>query len=91
MDYSLQAPAKKVEGAQHPDRDGQFRYINRVAQESREASEPVVSIDCKKKELVGQKANGVGSTSPKAPPSGSTSTTSPTPRWERPYPSASMT
>ncbi|MCA1676657.1 MAG: ISAzo13 family transposase, partial [Actinobacteria bacterium] len=58
MGYSLQAPAKALEGAQHPDRDGQFRYLNRLATERVQRCEPVVSIDCKKKELVGQKTNG---------------------------------
>jgi hypothetical protein len=68
MDYSLQAPAKAVEGAQHPDRDEQFGYINRLAGERLESSEPVVSIDCKKKELVGQKANGGKEYQPKGSP-----------------------
>jgi hypothetical protein len=58
MAYSLQAPAKQLEGAGHPDRNEQFNYINGLAGERLAASEPVVSIDCKKKELVGQKANG---------------------------------
>ena len=58
MGYSLQATAKTVEGAQHPDRDAQFRYINRLAGERLAGDEPVVSVDCKKKELVnGTKAN----------------------------------
>ncbi len=58
MGYSLQATAKTVEGAQHPDRDAQFRYINRLAGERLAGGEPVVSVDCKKKELVnGTKAN----------------------------------
>ncbi len=68
MDYSLQAPAKQLEGAQHPDRDGQFRYLNRLAGEHLDASQPVISIDCKKKELVGQKANGGKEYQPKASP-----------------------
>ena len=58
MGYSLQATAKTVEGAQHPDRNAQFEYINRVAGERIGSGEPVVSVDCKKKELVnGRKAN----------------------------------
>ncbi len=48
MDYSLQADAKTVEGAQHPDRGAQFAYINRLATERLAAGEPVVSVDCKK-------------------------------------------
>ena len=58
MGYSLQANAKVTEGAQHPDRDGQFRYINDTAAEHLAASQPVISIDCKKKENVGDYANG---------------------------------
>lgn len=58
LGYSLQANAKVTEGAQHPDRDGQFRYINKVAGEHLGAGQPVISIDCKKKELVGDYANG---------------------------------
>ncbi len=58
MGYSLQATAKTVEGAQHPDRNAQFEYINRLATERLTAGEPVISVDCKKKELVnGRKAN----------------------------------
>jgi hypothetical protein len=58
MGYSLQATAKTVEGAQHPDRDAQFRYINGLAGERLSAGEPVISVDSKKKELVnGTKAN----------------------------------
>jgi len=58
LDYSLQANAKVTEGAQHPDRDGQFRYINGVAKAHLTAGQPVVSVDCKKKELIGDYANG---------------------------------
>jgi hypothetical protein len=58
MGYSLQATVKAAEGAQHADRDGQFRYINDLAGERLAAGEPVISVDCKKKELVnGTKAN----------------------------------
>lgn len=58
MGYSLQATAKTVEGAQHPDRDGQFRYINDLAAQRLAAGGPVISVDAKKKELVnGTKAN----------------------------------
>jgi hypothetical protein len=58
MGYSLQANAKVTEGAQHRDRDAQFRYINQTAGEHLEAGQPVISVDCKKKELVGDYANG---------------------------------
>jgi len=58
LGFSLQAPAKTIEGRQHPDRDGQFRYLNGQAQAHLEAGQPVVSVDTKKKELVGEYANG---------------------------------
>jgi hypothetical protein len=51
--YSLQAPVKTKEGADHPDRDAQFRYIAGLVEEFRSAGEPVISVDAKKKELVG--------------------------------------
>lgn len=58
LGYSLQANAKVTEGAQHADRDGQFRYINSLAEEHLAAGQPVISVDCKKKESVGDYANG---------------------------------
>lgn len=69
MGYSLQATAKTVEGAQHPDRNAQFEYINRLAGERLAAGEPVISVDCKKKELVnGRKANAGKEYQPKGRP-----------------------
>jgi transposase len=71
MGYSLQATAKTVEGAQRPDRDAQFRYINRLAGERLAAGEPVISVDTKKKELVnGTKANAGREWQPKGQPVG---------------------
>jgi transposase len=58
MGYSLQAPAKQLEGAQHKDRDAQFRYLNDQAAERLANDEPVISTDTKKKELIGSYANG---------------------------------
>jgi hypothetical protein len=55
--FSLQGSAKVLEGKQHPDRDGQFRYINEQVKDHQGAGEPVVSVDAKKKELVGQFKN----------------------------------
>ncbi|MEB3963391.1 ISAzo13 family transposase [Streptomyces kunmingensis] len=55
--FSLQAGAKTLEGRQHPDRDGQFRYISERAQEHMNAGQPVISVDTKKKELVGDYKN----------------------------------
>jgi hypothetical protein len=56
--FSLQANAKTIEGGQHPDRDGQFSYLNEQASEHLGAGEPVISVDTKKKELVGPYKNG---------------------------------
>jgi transposase len=55
--YSLQAPNKSVEGAQHPDRNAQFEYINAKAQDCLGRAVPVISVDTKKKELVGNFKN----------------------------------
>lgn len=58
LGYSLQANAKVTEGRQHPDRDGQFRYIRAPAAEHLAAGQPVISVETKTKELVGDYANG---------------------------------
>ena len=68
MGYSLQANAKVTEGAQHPDRNSQFEYINAHAAEHLAAGEPVISVDCKKKELVGDYANGGAEWEPEGNP-----------------------
>src|SRR5262252_118345 len=56
--FSLQGNAKTIEGRRHPDRDGQFRYISEQARAHQDAGDPVISVDTKKKELVGEFANG---------------------------------
>ena len=57
--YSLQALRKTREGQEdHPDRDAQFRYIQRRIREQQKAGQPLISIDCKKKELIGDFKNG---------------------------------
>ena len=57
--YSLQANKKTREGTRHPDRNAQFEYINRRVKEYQRAKQPVISVDTKKKELVGDfKNNG---------------------------------
>jgi hypothetical protein len=66
--YSLQGNAKAAEGAQHPDRDAQFRYIARTAREFLDAGQPVVSVDAKKKEKAGQFANGGAERRPQGQP-----------------------
>ncbi len=57
LGYSLQANSKRIEGKQHPDRDEQFRHINRRTKAMQRAGEPVISVDTKKKELVGTFTN----------------------------------
>jgi Rhodopirellula transposase DDE domain len=68
LGYSLQANAKVTEGAQHPDRDAQFAHINTTAAEHLATGEPVISVDCKKKELIGDYANGGVEWEPAASP-----------------------
>jgi hypothetical protein len=58
MGYSLQANRKSKEGPQHGDRDAQFRYINRQVKSLLGTGDPVISVDAKKKELVGPFKNG---------------------------------
>jgi transposase len=53
LGYSLQSLSKTREGTSHPDRDAQFRHINRKAREFQARGEPVISVDTKKKELIG--------------------------------------
>ncbi|MCK6633253.1 MAG: ISAzo13 family transposase [Fimbriimonadaceae bacterium] len=57
MDYSLQGNRKTEEGKDHPDRDAQFRHINARVKRALSAGEPVISVDTKKKELVGNYLN----------------------------------
>src|SRR6266705_911074 len=51
--YSLQGMSRVLEGRQHPDRDAQFRYINAMITQFRDAGDPVVSVDAKTKEQLG--------------------------------------
>ena len=68
LGYSLQANAKVTEGRQHPDRDGQFRYLGDLAQRFIDDDQPVISVDTKKKELIGDYANGGTEWSPQGEP-----------------------
>jgi hypothetical protein len=56
--FSLQGNAKTIEGQRHPDRDAQFRYINEQVKSHQGTADPVISVDTKKKELVGEFKNG---------------------------------
>jgi hypothetical protein len=66
--YSLQGTRKTLEGAQHSDRDAQFRYINATATRFLAAGEPVISVDTKKRELVGRSPSPAASWRPTAAP-----------------------
>lgn len=66
--YALQRTAKTLEGRQHPDRDAQFRHISEQAAAQLAAGQPVVSVDAKKKELVGAFANGGAERQPSGQP-----------------------
>jgi len=57
LGYSLQANKKTKEGGNSPDRDAQFEHINKTAKEFAESNDPVISVDCKKKELIGEYKN----------------------------------
>ena len=58
LGYSLQAPSKQKEGIAHPDRDAQFVYLNKQIGRFMKQDQPVISVDTKKKELVGEFSNG---------------------------------
>lgn len=58
LEYSLQANKKTTEGTQHPDRNAQFEHINAQAEAFQDRGQPVISVDTKKKELVGDFKNG---------------------------------
>ena len=68
LGYSLQGTRKVREGASHPDRNVQFAYINQQVQAFQQAGQPVVSVDVKKKELVGDFANKGREYRPKGQP-----------------------
>jgi transposase len=68
MGYSLQANRKTLEGSSHPDRNAQFEHLNAAVQLQLSLGEPVVSVDTKKKELVGPFKNGGREFRPKGEP-----------------------
>lgn len=68
LGYSLQALKKTREGSSHKDRDAQFQYINRQCQAFQQRHQPVISVDSKKKELVGDFKNGGREWHPKGEP-----------------------
>jgi hypothetical protein len=68
MDYSLQGNRKTREGAQHPDRDGQFRHIAARVAARKRRGEPAISVDTKKKEVLGNHRNAGQTYRPKGQP-----------------------
>ena len=68
LGYSLQANAKVSEGRQHPDRDAQFHHLNDTASTFIDDGQPVISVDSKKKELIGNYANGGAEWAPAGEP-----------------------
>ena len=68
LDYSLQANRKTKEGESHPDRNAQFEYIAAQTQAFQQRGQPVISVDTKKKELVGEFKNGGREWQPKRAP-----------------------
>ena len=68
MDYSLQANRKTLEGASHPDRDAQFHHLSDRIQAFQAERQPVISVDTKKKELVGDFQNNGRERRPKGDP-----------------------
>lgn len=66
--YSLQANRKTREGSQHPDRNAQFEYIHKQVMGFHKRCQPVISVDTKKKELVGEFKNGGQEWQPKGQP-----------------------
>jgi len=68
MGYSLQANRKTLEGSNHPDRDAQFGYINEQVKAALAANQPAISVDTKKKELVGDFKNAGQEYHPKGQP-----------------------
>jgi transposase len=66
--FSLQGNAKTIEGRRHPDRDAQFRYISEQARAHQDRGDPVISVDTKKKELVGAYKNAGREWRPKGEP-----------------------
>jgi hypothetical protein len=68
MDYSLQANRKTLEGSSHPDRDAQFHHISDKIREFQADRQPVISVDTKKKELVGNFRNNGRELRPKGDP-----------------------
>ena len=86
LDYSLQSNRKREEGTDHPDRDQQFRHINAAVKRRVAAGTPVISVDTKKKELLGNFANPGRQWRPAKAPRAVNTHDFPTPAVPRAYP-----
>jgi len=86
LGYSLQSTRKTREGKQHPDRDAQFRFINNEVRKALAAKRPVISVDTKKKELVGDYTNAGQQWRPTKTPHRVKVHDFPTPEVPRAYP-----
>lgn len=86
LDYSLQSNRKTEEGRDHPDRDAQFRHINAVVKRAVAQGRPVISVDTKKKELIGNYANSGQQWRPAKQPTPVRGHDFPTPDVPRAYP-----
>lgn len=91
LEYSRQVNRKTHEGASHPDRNAQFEHINAKIIAAEAAGQPVVSVDTKKKELIGNYKNAGSDYRPKGSPPTSRSMTSRTRRWARSRPTGFTT
>ena len=86
MGYSLQGNCKTVEGKQHPDRNAQFEHLNARVGRAIHVGQPVISVDTKKKELLGNYANAGQQWLPKGKPARVSLHDFPTPEVPRAYP-----
>lgn len=91
MGYRLQGKRKTREGVQHPDRDGQFRHIAKRAAARKRRGEPAISVDTKKKEVLGNLKTAGQTYRPKGDPEKIRRTISPTRNSARRFPTASTT
>jgi hypothetical protein len=91
LDYSLQANRKTKEGGSHPDRNAQFEYLNRQVRAFQGRGQPVVSVDTKKKELVGDFRNTGREWQRRGHPEEVRRRPFPTSNWARSFPPGSMT
>jgi hypothetical protein len=89
MGYSLQANAKTLEGSQHPDRNAQFEYVHAQIKAFLEQGLPVISVDTKKKELVGNYSNRGQEWQPQGEPQKTLVHDFPTKSWARRFPMGS--